>query len=211
MLDPDDPELVYFGPAPDGRQMIRFRRQGGGDILATYTTTDGRPGWALSANSGDVVVADDPAAGNALARPWIPVPTTPVRPQDLPAVTAAGFETVVEARFAKTHAVIELSTLDTAESETAGEGRVVITDPAGHAEVVDIWAVGEQLANRRRGPFPVPGRPYEGTVSVTVLWRRTTGRGQIRSTALGLIQRESPSDQPERDLSTPSSTTPGRR
>lgn len=210
MLDPDGTELVYFGPGPDGRQTIRFRRQGGGDILATHTTADGRPGWALSANSGDVVVADDPTAGDVLARPWIPAPMTPVRPQDLPAVTSPEFETVVEARFTKTHAAVELSTLDTAEPGTTGEGRIVITDPAGRAEVVDTWTVGEQLADRRRGPFPLPGRPYSGAVSISVQWRRTTGRGQIRGTALGLIQRESPNDQPERELSTPLSTSPGR-
>lgn len=72
MVDVDGTELVYFGPGPDGRQVVRFRRQGGGGILATYTAADGRSGWALSANSGDLVVADDPAAGDVLARPWIP-------------------------------------------------------------------------------------------------------------------------------------------
>lgn len=135
---------------------------------------------------------------------------TPVRPQDLPEVTAAEFETVVEARFTKTHAAVELSTLDTAENGTAGEERIAITDPTGRAEVVDTWTVGEQLTDGRRGPFPLPDRPYSGTVTVAVQWRRTTGRGQIRGTALGLIQRESPGDQLERELSTPPSTSPER-
>lgn len=211
MVDADGTELVYLGPGPDGRQIVRFRRQGGGDVLATYTTADGRPGWALSANSGEPMVADDPITGDVLARPWMPVPMAPVRPQDLPAVAGGEFETVVEARFTKTHAVVELSTLDTAEAGTGGEGRIVITDATGRVEVVDTWTVGTEFADRRRGPFPLPGRPYTGTVSVTVQWRRTTGRGQIRGTALGLIQRESPLYQLKRELSTPSSTTPGRR
>jgi hypothetical protein len=51
MVDVDGTELVYFGPGPDGRQVVRFRRQGGGGILATYTAADGRSGWALSANA----------------------------------------------------------------------------------------------------------------------------------------------------------------
>ncbi|MEV5537467.1 hypothetical protein AB0L13_11455 [Saccharopolyspora shandongensis] len=210
MVDADGTELVHLGPGPDGRQIIQFRRQGGGDILATYTTAEGRPTWALSASTGDVVVADDPAAGDVLARPWIPVPVAPVRPQDLPVVTAAEFETVVEARFTKTHAFIELSTLDTAEQGTTGEGRIVITDPTGRAEVVDSWTVDDQLAERRRGPFPLPGTPYERTVSVSVQWRRTAGRGQIHGTALGLVQRGSPVDQHEPESSTPLSTAPGR-
>lgn len=201
MLDPDGTELAYLGPGPDGRQVIRFRRQGGGDVLATYTTDDGRPAWALSDGSGDPVVADDPG-GSGLARPWIPVPLTRVRAQDLPAIEAAEFETVVEARFTKTHPYVELSTLDTAEPGTAGEGRIVITDPAGRAEAVDTWTVGDQLADRRRGPFPLPGTPYEGTVSAAVQWRRTAGRGQLRATALGLVQRDSSRDQHEPERST---------
>ncbi|MEU5847428.1 hypothetical protein [Saccharopolyspora shandongensis] len=209
MLDPDGTELVYLGPGPDGRQVIRFRRQGGGYILATYTTDDGRPAWALSAADGEPVVADD-TGGSGLARPWIPAPITRVRQQDLPMVTAAEFETVVEARLVKTHPYVELSTLDTAEAGTAGEGRIVITDPTGRAEVVDTWTVGTEFADRRRGPFPLPGTPYAGTVTVAIQWRRTTGRGQLRSTALGLVQRHTPDEQPEQKLSTPLSTAPGR-
>ncbi|PKW14603.1 DddA-like double-stranded DNA deaminase toxin [Saccharopolyspora spinosa] len=48
MLDPDGTELVYLGPGPDDRQQVRLRRQGGGDMLATYTTANCRAAWALS-------------------------------------------------------------------------------------------------------------------------------------------------------------------
>lgn len=209
MVDADGTDLVYLGPGPDGRQVIRLRRQGGGDILATYTTADGRPAWALSTADGESVVADDPG-GSGLARPWIPVPFTRVLPRDLPTITAGDFETIVEAQFTKTHSYIELSTIESTEQGTTGEGRIVITDPAGRAEVADTWAVGDQLGDHRRGPFPLPGKPYEGPVSVAVQWRRTAGRGQVRGTALGLLQRNSPSDQLEPALSTGLSTAPGR-
>lgn len=158
MLDADGTELAYPGPGPDGRQVMQFRRQGGGDVFATYISEEDRSGWVLSAKNGEVVVADDL---NALARPWIPVPLTPVRRQDLPVVTNSEFETVIEAQSTKTHPHITLSTLDTCEDGTSGEGRILITSPDGTPRALTPGSSTLTKPGNREAPtcFLVPPTP----------------------------------------------------
>src|SRR5687768_3120174 len=48
MVDADGNVILYFGPGGDGRQIIRIRRDGGKDVLYTYTIDGARQYWALT-------------------------------------------------------------------------------------------------------------------------------------------------------------------
>lgn len=190
MVDPDGHLILYFGPGDDGKQIIRIRRDGGSDVMYTYTTDSGRQFWALTDGGSGIVASDDAVSGTGLARPWIPVSFEKVRFADWPKITNASFETVWEANFQKTHPFIQLFTVEGCEGATNGEGQIVITDAAGQSRVAESWSMGPGLGRNRRGPYALPGQPYAGEVRVAVNYRRTSGTGNVVGVAMDATQRQ---------------------
>ena len=104
------------------------------------------------------------------------VPVTPARPQDLPAVTAADFETVWQATVPVWCPVLVLTTVDGCDAGTAGDGQLVLTDASG-TRTAATWTCAEGLTHTVRGPFPLAG----DQVLISVQYRRTTGDGVLRT------------------------------
>ncbi len=190
MVDADGHTILYFGPGGDGKQIIRIRRDGGSDVMYTYTTDSGRQFWALTDGNSSIVASDDAASGSGLARPWIPVSFEQVRFANMPSVTNASFETVWEANFPKTHPFIQLFTVEGCDNATNGEGQVVITDSHGNSRVAASWTLGPGLGRNYRGPYALPGQPYDGEVRVAVNWRRSSGTGNVYAVAMDAVQRQ---------------------
>jgi hypothetical protein len=190
MVDADGHVILYFGPGGDGKQIIRIRRDGGSDVMYTYTTDSGRQFWALTDGNSGIVASDDALSGSGLARPWIPVSLEQVRFANMPTVTNGSFETVWEANFQKTHPFVQLFTVEGCDSATNGEGQIVITDSHGAARVADSWSLGPGLGRHYRGPYALPGQPYDGEVRVAVNWRRTSGTGNVYAVAMDAVQRQ---------------------
>lgn len=100
----------------------------------------------------------------------VPVTFAVARPQDLPRVTSASFETVWVADLTGAYPRLGLDTMDGCDEGTSGEGQLVIG-----GEVVASWPVAPGLERTRRGPFTLPAN----TVRVEIAYRRSAGAGAV--------------------------------
>jgi hypothetical protein len=108
---------------------------------------------------------------------WWVVPFRRSRPRDLPVVTGRSFETMWEAEFARSGALLDLYTVDGCDTATTGEARIVVTDPvSGSARVADSWRSGPGLGRHHRGPFPLP---EAARIHLAVQYRRVSGTGNV--------------------------------
>lgn len=187
----DGTSSLYMGgvvPAlPDGTYQpgLILRREDGTVAMALYDPTPdpSTPGGfqqflAVYDRAQQIVMSDDTASGQGLARPYIPIPVTRARYTDMVAVTDSAFVNVIETpgTFYKVNARARADircTTDTAD--TTGEVRVLVDGvQVGATETVDFAVTTKYI-----GPFAVPGDAYTQH-SIKVQARRTAGTGAVR-------------------------------
>jgi hypothetical protein len=196
MIDDNGDQIVYIGPDDQGKQIIRVRREGGSLVLYTYTAEGGLQFWALTDNTGRIIVSDDAESGGGLARPWLPIP---LYPQFLPSAPDPGntgawaidsTQILSErdlwvGRASISHPFIEI---DGTWGHASGSGAVT------YRLYVGVVAVGTWVENGisvgRRGPFNVTGQVGVDWTSIRVT-AQTGGTGEVWCAPTGCYLRQS--------------------
>jgi hypothetical protein len=175
VVDDNNVEIVYIGPDQEGKQIIRIRREGGADVLYTYTVS-GRQYWALTDNARQIVFSDDAVSGQGIARPWIPIPVLTTRFDQMPSTPSPDWDLVESTAFRMKQApfwrvnVKHCTTLP----DTAGEARLLLDG----VQVGSTITVGFVNAWTDIGPFAVPGT-HMSQHQLELFCRRTTGTGRV--------------------------------
>jgi len=176
MVDDNNDEIVYIGPDDEGKQIIRIRREGGADVLYTYTAASGRQYWALTDNAHQIIFSDDAESGQGIARPWIPIPVLTTRFDQMPSTPNTNFELVQSTAFRPKQSPfwrVNTSHCTTAP-DTAGEARLILDG----VQVGATFGVGFVVAWTDIGPFPVPGT-HMSQHHLELHCRRTAGTGRV--------------------------------
>lgn len=176
MVDDNNDEIVYIGPDEQGKQIIRVRREGGTDVLYTYTAASGRQYWALTDNAGEIVIGDDADSGQGIARPWIPVPVQTVIFDHLPSTPSTTWEPLQTTGWRpKQHPFWEATiTHSVTAPDTTGQARLLLDG----AQVGPTIPVGWNSDWTYVGPFPVPGTHMSHHL-LELQARRTAGTGRV--------------------------------
>lgn len=181
----DGTEIFYVGPVdppmPDGSPQpgVIVRRGDGTVVLMLYDVDPTVFQQALNwyDRGGNVVLADDTASGQGLARPYIPGGFHRTRFADFTVTsTSATFETLWDARLPKQHPRLEVgyrASMDTAA--TTGEVRVLVNGVQLGATTAEAFLV----ATRFIGPAAVAGNHLD-TLLVEIQGRRTSAGGALR-------------------------------
>lgn len=176
MLDDAGIEILYFGPDSNGKQMIRIRREGGADVLFTYTASSGRQFWALTDGGDNIIASDDAISGQGLARPSIPVPVRAMRFDQLPSAPDTNWTSVVGTGwFFKQQplASVQMISCSTA-SDTSGEVRLLLDD-VQVGSVISV-AFGVNFTDFSR--FALPGN-HMSQHKLELQVRRIAGTGRV--------------------------------
>ncbi|GAB3467066.1 hypothetical protein [Actinophytocola sediminis] len=196
MIDDNQDEIVYIGPDNQGKQIIRIRREGGNNVLYTYTAVGGRQFWALTDNEGRIIVSDDAETGAGLARPWLPVP---LYPAFLPSAPDPGItgrwaidstELLSEKTLWEGHATISHPWIEIGGTwgHASGTGPITYRLYVG-ADYVGSWVVTAATTDRR-GPFAVADHVGHDWVPIR-LTAQTNGTGEVLCAPLGCYLRQS--------------------
>lgn len=186
VVDVDGQILVFVGSfqtlRPDGQQEqgVRINRDDGSAVLTVQNFTGTAEGYqqflALWDRAQQIILSDDTASGNGLARPYVPIPLTETRHTDWPKVTDAAFVPVWDSSFfykVNARAWVDLR-VGSDVSGTTGEVRVLVDG----VQVGTTQTVGFTIEGKRVGPFVVPGKAYTSH-TIEVQARRTAGTGNI--------------------------------
>jgi hypothetical protein len=169
MVDDNNHEIVYFGPDNTGTQVIGIRREGGANVLYTFTTDTGRQFWALTDNGGRIIASDDAKSGQGLARPYVPLPFHDATWETGFAKTSSTtWTTVAECRSPRQHPVVSMTLRAAATVGSIGQYRVV-----SDGQVVRSGELGNVVDSFT---FPVPGEHMSG-LDINVDLRITSGTG----------------------------------
>lgn len=196
MVDDNGVEILYAGPDSEGRQIVRLRREGGGEVLYTYTIANGQQFWALTDRTGRILISDDAETGAGLARPWLPIvlyprfqpdgpPASPFGYANLPVTNLVG-ETIMWETFASiSHPKIAIVGIwGQASGANTGTFRLKI-----QGTTVGSWTTGP-LEFSFKGPFDVT--PFIGQdqaiIDVTL---SGSGTGNIACQVAGCYLRQS--------------------
>jgi hypothetical protein len=176
MVDDNGHEIVYLGPDSTGQQIIRIRREGGKDVLYTYTALGGRQYWALTDNNNDIVFSDDAVSGQGIARPHLPIPTRVRDWRHMPSSDLSSWATVEDTGYTPKQQpyVLIQATHCTTLPDTVGEGRVMING----VQVGPVWPVAYAVSFTDIGPKLVPGT-HMSPVLIELQTRRTSGTGYV--------------------------------
>jgi hypothetical protein len=176
MIDDNNDEIVYIGPDSEGKQIIRIRREGGADVLYTYTAQGGRQFWALTDNARQIVVSDDAVSGQGIARPWMPIPVQTSRFDDLPSTPNADWDQLQTTVWRpKQHPFWKVSVKHCVNNaDTTGEARLMLDGVQVGATISVQWL----SAWTDIGPFPVPGT-HMSLHQLELFARRTAGTGRV--------------------------------
>jgi hypothetical protein len=196
MVDDNQDEIVYLGPDNQGKQIIRVRREGGHDVLYTYTAVGGLQFWALTDNTGRIIVSDDAETGTGLARPWLPIPLYPTFLPSAPgpggtglwAIDASqltGETTLWEGRASISHPWIEI---DGTWGHASGSGPITYRLHIGADQVGSWVATGGTVG--RRGPFTTASHVGNDWVPIR-LTAQTSGTGAVWCAPMGCYLRQS--------------------
>jgi hypothetical protein len=181
MVDDNGDEIVYIGPDGSGRQIIRIRREGGGEVLYTYTLANGNQFWALTDTASNILVSDDALSGLGIARPWIPLPHKPIDWNVLPKTTSTAFTTLDEIRFYKQQPRVVMALRIGATVGSTGEWRVLQDNamkasgtigPALDVAFTDFTVAGSHMAPLS---IDVQARVTSGPGPVSACIREATG------------------------------------
>lgn len=176
MLDDAGIEILYFGPDSNGKQMIRIRREGGADVLFTYTASSGRQFWGLTDGGNNIIASDDAFSGQGLARPSIPVPVRVMRFDQLPSATDANWADVAgSGMFFKQQPFCSVQVVHcSTASDTSGEVRLLLDD----VQVGNIVSVGWAFTYTDFSRFALPGS-HMSQHKLMLQVRRTAGTGRV--------------------------------
>jgi hypothetical protein len=171
----DGEYAFYLLEGTDGKREFGVTRDNGSMVLRTFAAGAGQA-WALHDNNNDIVVSDDAASGQGLARPSLTWPTRRVRFDALPSTDSGTFDPVVDTAFAfKTHprAYAQIVHCVTT-SGTTGEARLMLDDVQVGSTIAVSFAVN--FANI--GPFAIPGT-HMSQHRLILQTRRTGGTGRV--------------------------------
>jgi hypothetical protein len=193
VVDDNDVEIVYFGPDDQGRQIIRIRREGGGDVMWTGFTLAGNQFWRLTDRFNGELFSDDTENGG-IARPWL---ATPLYPKFTVAASSV-------------YSYMNLPVASVASETTLWEGRIsmvthpfmVVTGVFGQASgsnsstyrlklngvTVGTWNE-TTIVNANRGPYNVAASLGLANVPVEVT-AVASGTGNIGCQIYSLYQRQ---------------------
>ena len=176
MVDDNNHEIVYIGPDNEGKQIIRIRREGGAEVLYTYTAQGGRQFWALTDNAQQIVFSDDAVSGQGIARPWIPIPVQTTRFDDLPSTPNTNWDQLQSTAWRpKQHPFWKASVSHCVDNpDTTGEARLMLDG----VQVGNAITVAWLNAWTDVGPFPVPGT-HMSLHQLELHCRRTAGTGRV--------------------------------
>lgn len=180
MVDDNGDEIVYIGPDNEGKQIIRIRREGGADVLYTYTA-GGRQFWALTDNTRQIVFSDDAVSGQGIARPWIPIPVITTRFDELPSTDAPDWDLLQTTVFRPKQQPFWKVTLKhcSTAADTSGEARLVL-DGVQVGEIIPVQWFNSWVDV---GPFPIPGT-HMSLHQLELFARRTSGTGRVGANML---------------------------
>lgn len=176
MVDDNDHEIVYIGPDNEGKQIIRIRREGGAEVLYTYTAQGGRQFWALTDNAQQIVFSDDAVSGQGIARPWVPIPVQTTRFDDLPSTPNTNWDQLQSTAWRpKQHPLWKVSISHCVDNpDTTGEARIMLDGVQVGNTVTVAWL----NAWTDVGPFPVPGT-HMSLHQLELQCRRAAGTGRV--------------------------------
>lgn len=189
-------EIVYFGPDSLGRQIIRIRREGGGDVMWTGFTSGGTQFWRLTDRFNRELFSDDTITGG-MARPYLPVQMFPKFSMaassvyaylNLPAASVAAETTLWEGRIGLvSHPYFTLAGIwGQASGSNSTIYRVRITGTQ-----VATFTVGAALENNTKGPYSMSAYLGLPEVQVTVT-AEATGTGNVACQLYNFTQRQTP-------------------
>lgn len=196
MVDDNDVEILYAGPDDQGRQFVRLRREGGGEVLYTYTIANGQQYWALTDRTGRIIVSDDAESGTGLARPWLPVVLYPlflpsgtlgddIGYSNLSIANLGGETGLWEGRATISHPKIEIHGIwGQASGFNSTTYRLKI-----HGDTVGTWIAGNLEVNVK-GPFDVAAFIGQDGVPIS-LTAAPSGNGNIACQVMGCYLRQS--------------------
>lgn len=196
VVDDTNTTIVYIGPDVDGKQIVRLRREGGSNVLYTYTHINGQQFWALTDRGNRILASDDAATGVGLARPWLAVPmhklfNGPAGVHQYATVDAAAISTekqLWEGRIPLvSHPRIELyGVWGQASGANNTTFRLLV-----NGTQVGTWSVNGALQNTTQGPFDMTAFIEQPNVQVSLM-ARASGTGEVAAGLLGCWQRQSP-------------------
>ncbi|MFC6090882.1 hypothetical protein [Saccharothrix lopnurensis] len=166
----------YLIQGGDGQREFGVTRDNGSFVIRTFSVVGGAQAWALHDNGNGIVVSDDAASGQGLARPALTWPTRRVRFDSLPNTDSTTFDPVLDTAFAyKSHPrafaqVVHCVTT----SGTTGEARLMLDGVQVGTTIPVAFSVG--FANV--GPFDVPGT-HMSQHRLVLECRRTGGTGRV--------------------------------
>lgn len=192
-LDEGGNERIYFGTGTFSGGTSSgwvMRRQNGTSVF----DLGGNPAdqfWALRDENGGILISDDAATGQGLARPWLPIPFashSATVPTDT--TTSGTFAGLLSARYTKQHPKLRALILCRAsDGTTTGEIRLMKT--AGPVQIGNTITVNlGQYALLTIGPADVPGSHMED-MELEVQGRRTAGAGTIGARMFGCYAQQS--------------------
>jgi hypothetical protein len=195
MVDDNDVEIVYFGPDSLGRQIIRLRREGGGDVMWTGYTLAGNQFWRLSDRFNRELFSDDTENGG-IARPWLAIPLYPkfsmaassvYSYMNLPVASVTTETTLWEGRIPMvTHPFLTVTgVFGQASGTNSSTYRLKL-----NGVTVGTWAE-TTIVNADRGPFNVASSLGAADVPVTIT-AQATGTGNVGCQIYSLYQRQTP-------------------
>lgn len=180
-LDDAGDMRIYFGPVVYGGSTTTgwiLKRASGGNVFELGGSAVDNQFWALRDEQGNIIVGDDAATGQGLARPYVPIPFVSgaaAVPTDT--TTSATFTGLLSARYTKQHPRLKARILCRAsDGTTTGEVQIVKVGGAQIGTTVTVTAGFYGLLTI--GPADVDGTHME-EMELEVQARRTAGAGTI--------------------------------
>jgi hypothetical protein len=194
ILDPADGSILFqageltTASYPDALGMIA-RRRNGSPALATFTIPDGGGFSAVYDKQVNIIVSDDGASGQGLARPWLPISFVfpgSVVPSGSETTTSATFATVLEAKYQKQHPrFYAYILLRCSDGSTSGEIQLAKNDGTLVGDIIQgptaiplgYFGFGTLLGS-------VPGG-FGEEMNIDIMLRRTAGAGTVGVRVMG--------------------------
>lgn len=191
-------DLLFLGPGVIGAEPVRYlriRRPDGSTVLYTYGSDDGDGFWAMYDKQDNIILSDDGASGQGLARPYLPIPWASHSQSAITdTTTSAAFTGLLSTRYKKQHPKIWAQILcQASDATTAGEVRIIKTftgDQIGATVTIPATGPGGFYALRQIGPADVPGT-FSEEMELEVQARRTAGAGTIGVRMFGCYAQQS--------------------
>jgi hypothetical protein len=160
--------------APDGTDMMTVRTD------AKFGTTMHN----VCDSGGRIIVSNDAATGQGLARPYVPAGFYRQRYADWSVQTTAGaWEGLWKGEIVKQHPRLSVAVqVSTTASDTTGEVRVLVDG----AQLGAVQSVGFALAVKLIGPAAVAG-DHMKVLTVEIQGQRTAGTGGLKVEPLHLL------------------------